>query len=378
MSQSDTTQTQIEDETDADEGIDTVSNRSEIIFLFDAVDCNPNGNPLSDANRPRIDTQTNQVIVTDVCLKQYIRQQFIQDGKEGVYVAPPPQTAEEAPTRTNLLVDVLRQEIGDVDDADDIDESILDKFYAGAIDVRLFGATLSFKSNNDDSDVVEAVKENLLQHVRGPVQFSPGRSMHPVEVNENYNSLSSVIATGEGKQQGGFALDDQRIKYGYIRFHSVINENGAADTHLTDEDVEYFDHTVWRGLKNQTNSRAKKGQEPRVYLRVEYAKDNFHLGDLHHEVTLDQSEDDNGNQLTKSPEKLRTIRDTCLNITPLCETLAEYNDLIETVHVAVDRNVQARNGDAVGMGDFLVEQLRETLGDDHVTEIDVRAMPDKE
>jgi CRISPR-associated protein Csh2 len=37
-----------------------VTNRSEIVFLYDAVDANPNGNPLSSANRPRIDPQTHE------------------------------------------------------------------------------------------------------------------------------------------------------------------------------------------------------------------------------------------------------------------------------------------------------------------------------
>jgi len=48
----------------------TASNRSEIVFAYDAVDANPNGNPLSGANRPRIDPQTDQAIVTDVRLKR--------------------------------------------------------------------------------------------------------------------------------------------------------------------------------------------------------------------------------------------------------------------------------------------------------------------
>jgi len=64
---------------------DSVTNRSEIVFLYDAVDANPNGNPLSGANRPRIDPQTQQAIVTDVRLKRYLRDQLDDDG-HGVYI----------------------------------------------------------------------------------------------------------------------------------------------------------------------------------------------------------------------------------------------------------------------------------------------------
>jgi CRISPR-associated protein Csh2 len=49
-----------------------VSNRSEIVFLYDVKDSNPNGDPL-DENKPRIDEETMLNIVTDVRLKRTIR-----------------------------------------------------------------------------------------------------------------------------------------------------------------------------------------------------------------------------------------------------------------------------------------------------------------
>jgi len=73
------------DDTYADDSYDPVTNRSEIVFCYDAVDANPNGNPLSGANRPRIDPETQQAIVTDVRLKRYLRDQLDDDG-HGVYV----------------------------------------------------------------------------------------------------------------------------------------------------------------------------------------------------------------------------------------------------------------------------------------------------
>ena len=49
-----------------------VKNRSEIIFLYDVKDANPNGDPL-DENKPRIDEDTGINLVTDVRLKRTIR-----------------------------------------------------------------------------------------------------------------------------------------------------------------------------------------------------------------------------------------------------------------------------------------------------------------
>ena len=46
-----------------------ISNRSELLFMYDIKDGNPNGDPLDD-NKPRIDEQTGFNLVTDVRLKR--------------------------------------------------------------------------------------------------------------------------------------------------------------------------------------------------------------------------------------------------------------------------------------------------------------------
>ena len=49
----------------------TVENRSEIIFLYDAEDCNPNGNPLSANDKPRVDEMTGQAPQRDETDRRY-------------------------------------------------------------------------------------------------------------------------------------------------------------------------------------------------------------------------------------------------------------------------------------------------------------------
>jgi len=51
---------------------ETVKNRSEILFIYDIRDGNPNGDPL-DENKPRIDEETGINLVTDVRMKRTIR-----------------------------------------------------------------------------------------------------------------------------------------------------------------------------------------------------------------------------------------------------------------------------------------------------------------
>jgi CRISPR-associated protein Csd2 len=49
-----------------------ISNRYEFVYLFDVTNGNPNGDP-DAGNLPRLDPETNQGLVTDVCLKRKIR-----------------------------------------------------------------------------------------------------------------------------------------------------------------------------------------------------------------------------------------------------------------------------------------------------------------
>ena len=49
-----------------------IANRHDFVFLFDVTNGNPNGDP-DAGNLPRLDPETNQGLVTDVCLKRKIR-----------------------------------------------------------------------------------------------------------------------------------------------------------------------------------------------------------------------------------------------------------------------------------------------------------------
>lgn len=323
----------------------TVENRSEIVFVYDAVDCNPNGNPLSGANRPRIDPQTRQAIVTDVRLKRYLRDQLDDDG-HGVYIRNVKEDGYSF-TREELLEDRIKDiDTDDYDDGDELADAVFGEFLGNSADVRYFGATMSV--DTDDEEVAEV----LPDHFTGPVQFSPGKTLHAVNENENYNSLTSVIATQEEKEQGGFALDDHRIQYGLIAFHGLVDENGAEDTNLTQEDVRRLDTLCWRALKNQTVTRSKVGQEPRLYMRVEYEDDSYHIGGLQRSLSLGED--------SEPEDELRSIDDLELDVSELVGRLKSNSDRIEEVRVTASDVVEFRHGDETGGENLLYDALRDT------------------
>ena len=299
----------------------TTPNRSEILFLYDAQDCNPNGNPIGD-NRPRRDPDPGQGIITDVRLKRYLRDQLLDDGFD-IYVK---KLNGDARGRTTLALDVL-DDITDADAIADI-EDLGERFLDAATDVRYFGATLSFESSDDEEDerFRQALNEAFPNHYQGPVQFLPSKSLNVVEENEEYDSLTSVIATGDENRQGGFDLDDKRIKYGIFPFWGLVDNNGAAATNLSQADVERLDTLCWRALMNQTTSRSKLGQAPRLYVRPEYEAGNYHIGGLHNLISLSD----------ESNDPLRSVNDIVLDVSDLVGALERAKDRIDTVHVVGD------------------------------------------
>ena len=60
----------------------SLNNRYEFVYLFEVKDGNPNGDP-DAGNLPRVDSETGQGLVTDVCLKRKIRNyiSIINEGK---------------------------------------------------------------------------------------------------------------------------------------------------------------------------------------------------------------------------------------------------------------------------------------------------------
>jgi len=336
-----------------DDTDDTIQNRSEIIFIIDAIDANPNGDPLTADNEPRIDPVTQQCVVTDVRLKRYLRDQLDEDG-HAVLIKNP---NDEVLSREEMY-DAVEEEMG-VETAEAEPDELLKAFVKTAVDVRYFGATISV-----DTDLAD----DLPDQFEGPVQFNHGRSYHAVSRNTESKQLATVIANPDedaedGKKDQGTFADDHRIAYGVIGFGGRINDNAAADTHLTEEDVERLDTLLWRALKNQTVTRSKAGQQPRLYLRVEYEEDGFEIGRLNEriDVTSDLPDDE-----------IRGTDDFHLDVSDLVDVLAANEARIDTVHVTTDSALNfALPDDETGGREAFYAALEDALGADAVDAYDV-------
>lgn len=301
-----------------DSQTNTIQNRSEIVFVYDAVNCNPNGNPIDPNGAPRIDEETDVCYVTDVRLKRYIRDEY-ERRDEKIYVTGARTDEDESMSRERML-----KRLFDLDEEADDKEVLTGELHnklLNAIDVRYFGALLSIDQNVRD-------QTDLPAGIKGAVQVDIGRTLHPVQENYETSSLTSVIGTKEGKEQGGYDLDDSRIKYGLIAFGAGVNPAAAETTGLSDDDVRQLDGVTWAAIKNQTLSRSKIGQQPRFYLRVEYTDPDFDIGGLDRDLDTVESNDE--------AKTMRSIRDVTVDASELLRRLRLHKNRIKTLHVAVD------------------------------------------
>lgn len=356
------------------DGFDPVTNRSEIVFLYDAVDTNPNGNPLSANNKPRIDSTTGEAVVTDVRLKRYLRDQLDDDGY-GIYLrAASKASYTHAPGRNELFQRVTGLSKEEIDEL--AGDTAATEFTRSGTDVRYFGATGSFSE-----EFRNTLGNRFPGQFIGPVQFSHGRSLHEVVEKTETQKLTTVVGSSEDgffdadadtdesdddqdrKQTGTFASDN-RLEYALIGFHGVVNENAAADTNLSALDVRRLDSLCWRALKNQTLTRSKMGHTPRLYVRAEYATDDYHLGSLADGVALDDE--------SLPDEQLRSITDVVLDATDLVDQLtqAAEQDHIETVHVAVNQYLNIVVDGNQGGVSVLLDAIEDAVGSDALRVID--------
>ncbi|HCD10521.1 MAG TPA: type I-B CRISPR-associated protein Cas7/Csh2 [Thermoanaerobacter sp.] len=277
-----------------------IKNRSEILFLYDVKDANPNGDPV-DENKPRIDEETGINIVTDVRLKRTIRDFLYNYKGQEIFVLEIKDDKGNLKTKEQRLEDFKNNPY-----------EVITK----CIDVRLFGATI-------------AVKDKTIS-LTGPVQFKFGRSLHKVDLT--YIKGTTVMPSGAEKRQGTFT-ERYILPYSLIAFYGIVNENAAKyqNIPLTEEDISLMLEGIWSGTKNLI-SGSKFGQMPRLLMQVIYKEGlNFYIGELDKLITL---------KTERRDEEIRDISEVRIDITNLVNALDTHKEKIEKIRFKTDDRVK--------------------------------------
>lgn len=264
--------------------------RHDFLFLFEAVDSNPNGDP-DAGNAPRIDPETSQGIITDVAIKRKIRnyvvayEETLAPGdprkerlkifvEEGCALNAQVKRAFTALGLTNAKkVKAVNHEAR---------AWMCDNFF----DVRMFGAVMSTGDYN-------------AGQVKGPFQIAFGRSVDPIFQQDI--SITRVAVTKEEElaklqnndEKGGKDQAMGRkaiVPYGLYQVRGSYSpmlgyrkdENDLKATGVTAEDLELF----WTAVLNMWDfdMSAARGN---INLRGLYVFSHTNpLGDAHRDSLL--------------------------------------------------------------------------------------------
>lgn len=229
-----------------------VKNRYDFMLVFDVKDGNPNGDP-DAGNLPRVDAETGQGLVTDVCLKRKVRNYvLLTKGEEAGYDI----FVKEKAILNNLI------EKGYADAGIDLKAAGRKEKGKGAgkevdaarakmcetyFDVRTFGAVMSTGAN--------------AGQVRGPVQLTFARSIDPIVTLEHAITRMAITTEADAEKQSGDNRTMGRkntVPYGLYVAYGFISPALAAQTGFSTDDLallwkalgEMFehDHSAARGM----------------------------------------------------------------------------------------------------------------------------------
>lgn len=229
----------------------TITNRYDFVYFFDVKDGNPNGDP-DAGNLPRIDPETGQGLVTDVCFKRKIRNfvgvEFKEEPPFEIYVKERAVLNRQHDRAYKALG--VKPEKGKMPKEEAKAREITAWMCRNFFDVRTFGAVMSTQVN--------------CGQVRGPVQFAFGRSLDPVVTLEHSVTRCAVTTEADAeKQQGDNRTMGRKftVPYGLYRVHGYISPHLADPerngTGFSEQDLEILkralnhmfelDHSAARG-----------------------------------------------------------------------------------------------------------------------------------
>ena len=220
-----------------------IGNRYDFVYLFDVTNGNPNGDP-DAGNLPRLDPETNQGLVTDVCLKRKVR--------NFVALTKGDSPGYEIFVKERAILELQQKRAWDavLPDSTDKDREKLPKdeqkarelagwMCANFFDVRAFGAVMSTKGAN-------------CGQVRGPVQFAFGRSVEPILPLEVSITRMAATTASDAESKGDIRTMGRKhiVPYGLYRAHGYISAclagNNTKGTGFSEADLD----VLWSALES--------------------------------------------------------------------------------------------------------------------------------
>lgn len=187
-----------------------IQHRYDFVYLFDVTDGNPNGDP-DAGNLPRVDAETGQGLVTDVCLKRKVRNYVglvhRSEPPHDIYVRERAVLNEqhEKAYEALKLAPIPKKLPKDEQKARELTAWMCQNFY----DIRTFGAVMSTEIN--------------AGQVRGPVQFTTARSISPIVSMEYAITRCAVTNKKDAENKDREMGRKFAVPYGLYRGFGYVN-----------------------------------------------------------------------------------------------------------------------------------------------------------
>ena len=219
-----------------------IQNRYDFVFFCDAKNGNPNGDP-DAGNLPRIDPDTSQGIISDVCIKRKIRNYVdlikgeaiddpdVNEGELGYKIYVQESAVLNERNRKAYvhykLTPQAKKLPKKVEDQIKVTKFMCDNFY----DIRAFGAVMTTGVN--------------CGQVRGPVQLCLGESIDPVVPLEM--SITRMAATEAKEDKDNKTMGrKQYVPYGLYRIEGFVSASLAEKSGFCQADLDL----LWEALMN--------------------------------------------------------------------------------------------------------------------------------
>jgi len=210
-----------------------IKRRHDFVLYFDVTDGNPNGDP-DAGNLPRVDPETMQGLVTDVCLKRKVRDYVdMIHGEEARYKIYVQDKHIALNTLHERAYKAEKKQIESAQGKWEKQRIGRDWMCQNFYDVRMFGAVMTTGDHN-------------CGQVRGPIQLTFARSQEPIVPLDICITRITLTTPAKAETQQGTMGRKALVPYGLYRAQGFYNPFLARQTGVQQEDLQLF----WQALQN--------------------------------------------------------------------------------------------------------------------------------
>ena len=296
-----------------------VKNYYQGIYLTETILGNPNGD--FNDNAPR--NFDGRVFTTDKCIKYNVRkymQNTIEDlnKKENIIFAFPRlcENSSDEDNKFKTRDDVFDFLLNDIDEIDGLEnsekyEKQFEFLKQNSPDVRMFGGTFSFQSDNKST-----------KQIYGPIQLTYGIDINDAEFTRLQIGAPFSTTSGKQKTNGSeYVVDDAIISYDI-----TVNPNNHPNL-LLESDLGLFMKSLWYGTNLRKSTSKRTDSKLLIFIKFKKCEDNtiINIGELKELVSVyNIKEHKLGN------EKI------ILNVSKLIKKLIDYWKYIDLVDFYYD------------------------------------------